>query len=421
MSIFCPSSGLFPVHATSSPVRATSSNVQASVRTSTNLSAIAIFLLVLACSAVAVAQNDGFQPNPSAGAGTIIVHSKFGGQIYGFDIDQNGTEGLLSEAILLSNGNYHAAVETFDQATGKILDVVTQTDDQDDFVTEGVMGTSVGLFEHEHSISLFDVKRIFQTINPLSSNKISGKWTPPIGTGHLIEPGGISRSQGTTEAGVFAYDNTGAFTPWVFETDVAANTFGTVVKVTDSNNFGSVFPPIAFDSITSQVIMGGGNGCFGCRPVIGLVNAATGTFSEFTGSGFGFVNGIAVDAADGIFCTDTEDDATVEFYNLSTQKVLAEVTLPGSGGQQIFSGADVEFDPINKLFLVAQPDSSSSSSGSTIYVYDTQGNLQETLNGFSFSNAFNVVPMYIAIKPSTRTGFVNGPNAGVTELQSFTY
>jgi len=94
--------------------------------------------------------------------------------------------------------------------------------------------------------------------------------------------------------------------------------------------------------------------------------------------------------------------------------------LPNSGEQQFFSGADVEFDAIHKLFLVAQPNSSSST-GSSIYVYDTSGNLQETLNGFSFSNAFNVVPAHIALKPGNRTGFVDGPSASVAEIQSFKY
>ena len=135
---------------------------------------------------------------------------------------------------------------------------------------------------------------------------------------------------------------------------------------------------------------------------------------------FRLVNGIAVDSADGILCTTTEDDAHVEFYNLTTQAAF-KVALPGSGNQQIFSGADVEFDPINKLFLVAQPVSSSAGSGSTIYVYDTRGNVQETLNGFNFSNAFNVVAIHIALNPSNRSGFVDGPDSGVSEIQSFTY
>jgi len=374
-------------------------------------------------SALAFAQTTDFQPTLSAGPNGIFVHSRFGGQIFGFDIDQNGTEGLLAESKTLANGNVLAAVETFDQATGSILDLVEITQpshSQDDFITLGVVGNSVGLFEHEIVSGLFVSSRTFSVVNPLSSNRITGVWTPPIGKQHIIMPTGVSRSQGVPNVAVFAYDNSGNFIPYVFSSNVAANTFGPVIMITDSQNFGSVPPPIAYDSQNNKAILGGGTGAFGRRPVIGVADLTAGRFSEFTGIGFGFVNGIAVDSADGIFCTTTEDDAGVEFYNLSTQTGFV-VTLPGSGGQQFFSGADVEFDSAHKLFLVAQPNSSSAPSGSTIYVYDIHGNLQETLNGFNFSNTFNVIPAHIALHPSQRSGFVDGPDAGVTEIQGFTY
>ncbi len=378
----------------------------------------ALVTLFCVASTLTFGQDDAFQPNPAAGAGSIIVHSKFGGQIFGFDIDQNGTEGVLSESKVLTNGNFLAAVETFDQTTGKILSVVTRTQTQDDFITLGVVGNSVGLIEHEHVVSFLNVQRTFNVINPLSSNKFTGKWAPPISTTHLINQ--VSRTQGTSSAAVFAQDNSGNFIPYVFSSNVAANTFGPVIKIHDSLNFGSAPPPMAYNSVTNQAILGGGDGCFGCFPVIGVADLGKGTFTEFTGIGFGFVNGIAVDSADNIACTTTEDDASVEFYDL-TSKTGFTVVLPNSSEQQIFSGADVEFDATHKLFFVAQPVSSSSSTGSTIYVYDTAGNLQETLNGFNFSNASNVIAMHIALKPSTRSGFVDGPNAGVSEIQSFTY
>jgi hypothetical protein len=371
-------------------------------------------LIVVLFAAVAVGQAN------VPGAGKVLVHSKFGGQIFGFDIDQNGTEGALSEAQTLANGNVLAAVETFDQKTGKILKVIIKTETQDDFITMGVVGAGVGLIEREHEVSFDHVKRTFHILNPLASKQFTGVWTPPIGAQHIIMPSGVSRSQGVADVAVFAYDNSGKFIPYVFSSNVAANTFGPVVKITDSNNFASVPPPIAFDSKTNQVVMGGGNGCFGCRPVIGVVDLVKGEFTEFGGIGFGFVNGVAIDAADGIACTTTEDDASVEFYNLK-KKTGFTVVLPNSGGQQFFSGQDVEFDPIHKVFLIAQENSSSASSGSTIYVYDTKGNLKKTLNGFNFNNTFNVVPMHIALHPSQRSGFVDGPDQGVTEIQSFTY
>jgi hypothetical protein len=381
------------------------------------LTIVALLGLFCVVSTLSFAQDDA-QPNAAAGTSSIIVHSKFGGQIFGWDIDQKGTEGVLSEALFQSNGNFLAAVETFDQTTGKILSVVSETDDQDDFVTEGVVGNSVGLVEHEHEISLLHVVRTFHVINPLSANKFTGTWTPPIGTGHLISE--VSRTQGTANNAIFAYDNSGNFIPWVFSTNVAANTFGPIIKIQDSLNFGSVPPPMAYNTVTNQAILGGGDGCFGCFPVIGLANLGTGTFTEFTGIGFGFVNGMAVDAADNIAVTTTEDDASVEFYDLSTQTGFT-VVLPDTGEQQIFSGADVEYDATHKLFFVAQPVSSQTPTGSTIYVYDINGVLQETINGFNFSNSFNVIAMHIALHPSTRTGFVDGPSSGVTDIQGFAY
>jgi hypothetical protein len=61
------------------------------------------------------------------------------------------------------------------------------------------------------------------------------------------------------------------------------------------------------------------------------------------------------------------------------------------------------------------------SSGSTIYIYDIHGNLVKTLNGFKFSNTFNVIPMHIALHPNWREGFVDGPDQGVTTIQGFIY
>lgn len=368
--------------------------------------------LILPCIFPIVGEAQSSSEEP---ANSVIVNTKFGGQIFGFDIDQHGTEGILSEAQTLSNGQVLAAVETFDQKTGKILAVLAKTQTQDDFVTLGVVGASVGLVEHEHVVSLLNVQRTFGVINPLSANKATGKWTPPIGKTHLLNQ--VSRNQGTTNNAVFAIDNSGSFVPWVFSSNVAANTFGPIVKISDSFNFGSVPPPMAYNTVTNEAILGGGNGCFGCIPVIGVADLTKGTFSEFNGIGFGFVNGIAVDSADNIACTTTEDDASVEFYDLTTQTGFT-VILPNSNEQQIFSGADVEYDSVHKVFFVAQPVSSSSS-GSSIYIYNTKGVLEGTLNGFNFSNAFSVIPVHIALNPSTRTGFVDGPS--VNQMQGFSY
>jgi hypothetical protein len=53
--------------------------------------------------------------------------------------------------------------------------------------------------------------------------------------------------------------------------------------------------------------------------------------------------------------------------------------------------------------------------------HNPKGKLVESLNGFNFSTASNVVSTHIALNPSTRSGYVDGPDSGVTEIQSFTY
>src|SRR5580658_8687024 len=129
------------------------------------------------------------------GPGNAIVHSKFGGSIFGFDIDQNGTEGVLSEGQTLPNGKTLAAVETFDQATGKFLKVVKKSENLDDFVTHGIVGTSIGLIEHQIVTGIYISKRVYEEMNPLDANKFTGTWKAPLTKDDIII--GVSRDQGS--------------------------------------------------------------------------------------------------------------------------------------------------------------------------------------------------------------------------------
>ena len=357
------------------------------------------------------------ESKPAIGPGSVIVHSKFGGQIFGFDIDPNGSEGILSESTSLPGGNYLAAVETFDQTTGKIIRVVGITRTQDDFVTLGVFN-SVGLVEQEHVVSFLHVVRKFLTMDPLGANRFTGNWAPPIDQNHIVSK--VSGVLGYSVSAVYVLDNSGSFTPLVFTSNVGANTFGQVFGITDQDFTSGSDPGFAYDNQTNQAVLG--HSMLGNPFVPGFiatVDLATGAFSKFRGVGLGDVNGLAVDPSTGTACTTTEIDFSVEFYNLATHTGFAQ-PLPGAVNQ-FYSGADVEFDPVNRLFLVAQPNSSTAQSGSSIHVYDVAGNLIESLNGFNFSNTGNVVPAHIALKPSTRSGFVDGPDPGVREIQSFTY
>jgi hypothetical protein len=355
---------------------------------------------------------------PAVGPNGIIVQSQFGGQIFGFDIDQAGKEGVLAESHRQDDGTTLAAVETFDQRTGQIIRVIRETiTDDDDFVALGVTGNSVGLIEREQVRGQFNVVRTFLTIDPLRRNRFTGRWTPPVGTDHLVEL--VSRNQGTQNA-VWAIDIGGSFLPTVFSTDVGANTFGPVISINDQDFSNFPDPGFAYDAFRNRAIL---SHAFLGNPFIAgwiaTVDLASGTFTKFRALGLGDVNGVAYDPVSDTACVTTEIDFSVAFYNIATKSGFIE-TLPDAINQ-FFSGAAVEFDPVNRLFLVAQEHSSTSGSGSSIHVYDVSGNLIESLNGFSFSNAFNVVPAHIAINPNRRIGFVDGPDEGVTQLQGFSY
>jgi len=386
----------------------------------------ALTLLSLFCLGLpinAAAQLPADPPRPSVGAGSTLVHSKFGGQIFGFDIDQNGNEGVLTEDKTLANGNVLAAIETFDQKTGKILKVVSETQNQDNFLTLGIEGASVGLVEQEISTGIYVTSRVYDVLDPLSSNAIASTWTPPLTADDIII--GVSRDQASTTSAVLYFENNSSFSTLVFGSNVGANTFEPAVTLTNPVFGFNEAPQVAYNSVTNQAVVASSNGeVGGPPPVIALVDLTTGVVTEFNGIPGpppfrqGSINGLAVDSADGIACTTTELDARVEFYDLAAQTGFA-VSLPGNPGQ-LQSGSDVEFDPIHKLFFVAQ-SVSTTGPGSSIQVYNTKGKLVESLNGFNFSNASNVVFTHIALNPRNRTGYVDGPDPGVTEIQSFTY
>jgi hypothetical protein len=386
------------------------------------LAATCMFCGLLCMQGSLVAQTSeaapAFQPNPAAGAGSVIVHPQFGGIIFGFDIDPAGREGILSEAFQHPDGTITAAVETFDTNTGRIIKVVAKTETKDDFVTLAISGTSVALVEREHVVSIFNVLRSYSLLNPVGSNKITGKWTPPIDQRHVINE--ISRVDGNPTVAVYAADTSTNMQPLVFSSNVAANTFGNTFAVLDSDFNFEQPPELAYNNVTNQAVLGHQkNFPFIVPPMIGQMDLTTGTFSKFSGLGLGVINGIAVDSEDGIACTTTSFDAAVQFYTLSTKKGVS-VALPGSPNNSLFAGQHIAYDSLNKLFLVAQPFSSTGA-GSSIQVYDTKGNFVESVNGLSFSGESNVIPVHIAISPSKRTGFVDGPNTDDTEIQSFSY
>jgi hypothetical protein len=382
---------------------------------------IALVALLLFLASLSRAADESVIPvNPNDEAGDVIVHGKLGGLIFGFEVDPNGTEGLLCEAFSHPDGTLSARVETFSQSKGRITRVLGGSESQDDFIALGVAG-SVGLIEHEKVRGLFNIKRTFSTINPLAGNMINGAWTPPISSQQIVNQVKPALD-GTPNVAVYALSVSTSVNPVVFSSNLADNTFGPVIDITDPDFTQEAPPVIAFDPIGNQAILGHDKPSpFILPPLIAFVDLTTGSFVKRTGLGLGVINGIAVDAEDGILCTDTSFDSAVQFYSLSDLTGIS-VFLPGHDPQtSTASGGDIEFDPINKLFLVAQPFSDGQlDNGSSIHVFDLTGNLVESIDGLLFQGGDNVFPVHITLNPSHRMGFVNGPDL-TTAIQSFRY
>lgn len=355
------------------------------------------------------------QSRSGAGPAPVIVHPKFGGQILGYDIDESGTEGLLSEYVDMPDGSVLSATEAFDQSTGQILKVVAKTQTQDDFVTEGIFG-GIGLVLHQHQ-----GKDRFRVMNPLDSNTFTGFWTPPIKPDYLL--GAISAGQGSHR--VAAYQTSFVdFNTYVFSSNIARNTFGPRISLAPIMNVDEfLLPRIALDRKNHRAVLADSLGCPEpvCKTDIALVDLVTGDITEFSADlGIGTVSGLAVDSATGIACTTTLVDQGVEFYDLATQTGF-EVRIPNAGSE-LNAGLDVELDPLRHLFLVEQYSSTGNPNDpqARVYVYDEQGNLKKTISVLRLP----VSPSLIALNPGQRIGFlpvIVEPQHEFLELQSFSY
>jgi WD40 repeat protein len=284
----------------------------------------------------------------------------------------------------------------------------------------GVAG-SVGLVEREHVSGLFNVRRSFATINPLTGNMINDNWRPPIDQKQIVNQVKPALD-GTPNVAIYALSVSTNLNPVVFTSNLADNTFGPVIDITDPDFTTEAPPVMAFDPVGNRAILGHDKPSpFILPPLIAFVDLTSGSFVKRTGLGLGVINGIAVDSEDGVLCTDTSFDSTVQFYNLDDFTAVS-VFLPGHNPQtSTASGADIEFDPVNKLFLVAQPFSDGElDNGSSIHVFDLTGNLVESIDGLNFQGGDNVFPVHITLNPSRRIGFVDGPDL-TTAIQSFSY
>jgi hypothetical protein len=354
-------------------------------------------------------------PDRPVGPGATLT-AKFGGPIFGWSINENGTDGVLTQVSSL-NDPYTSYVETFDQTTAKVVKVVRKensgTDGNHELAVDAILANDVALIDDERD----DLKTllrhdVYYTMAPVTGNKITGTWTRPPGKDFLIYD--IADQQTDPDTVIAATKLDGTITrPPTFEvvvTNVASNKIGHVLYAPrlDGVNYPYF---VAEDTTTHHAYVPAAN--YHSKTVFIDFNVRTGAVSNrFTAPAFsGPVQGIAIDPATHMMCTTTGATYSVQMYDLTTRKQTFVGQIPNAGGEGQ-AGTLIAADPINHLFLVEQPNSLRG--GSEIYVYDEKGNVLESLTGFAFGT-----PGGIQVVAKTRSGYVPGPNAN--QLTSFTY
>lgn len=357
------------------------------------------------------------QNAPGGNAGTLgpILTAANQGTITGWDVDASHDYGLLSAGY--NNGT---RLETFDLKTAKVTKLGSQQRAMQgayerQFVVYKILKNKLALVQDvKFDPNTFARDDTYPTVNPADQAKVTGRWTPPHRKKLLLQ--WVSYNQSTTTNAMFA-DYHGLS---LFVSNIAGNSFQPAIEFPKNQVF-QVPNLVAQDTsdnvaiVPTQLFLGSIFDPFEA-PSFNVYNLSTNEHSIFSPNvGSGPAQGIAIDSTTHKMCTTTGDDSNVEFYDLKAQTGFA-VPLPNGSGEGTGGGA-VAIDERHHLFLVTQPAGFLASA--SVYVYDENGNLQESIGGFNFSNTFAAVFAYIAVNSKLRTGYTSTANAD--QLQSFAY
>src|SRR5579885_2840994 len=116
----------------------------------------------------------------TVGLGAVLT-TQDGGQIFGFDIDQQGDDGVLASAQQRAGGVL-VSVETFDQNTGQITRAFRrELGQRDQYAVDGIFAGDVALITHYVTPkgTIF-AQRFYDVMNPVTAQRFTGVWTPPL-------------------------------------------------------------------------------------------------------------------------------------------------------------------------------------------------------------------------------------------------
>ncbi len=164
----------------------------------------------------------------STGLGPVLTDSD-AGEIFGFDIDQNGDDGVLA-----SWAGADISVQAFDTQTAKItktFGVITgkRVEKGDDYVVDGIFAGDVGLVDFQKAgiPGQTATKDLYHIVNPVTHGDLNGRWKPPL---KLFDVTQWAENQSTMTSVVYGYQREGSDDPSLLVSDVAKGSFSKVTR-----------------------------------------------------------------------------------------------------------------------------------------------------------------------------------------------
>src|SRR5581483_8193740 len=108
------------------------------------------------------------------GLGAVLT-TQDGGQIFGFDIDQNGDDGVLASA-QDKTGGVLVSVETFAQNTGRITrSFKRELGNRNEYAVDGIFAGDVALITHYVTpTGTIYAQRFYDVMNPVTAQRFTG-------------------------------------------------------------------------------------------------------------------------------------------------------------------------------------------------------------------------------------------------------
>ena len=189
----------------------------------------------------------------SASLGPVLTTSDRG-EIFGFDIDQNGNDGVLS-----SWTGAKISVQTFNATTGKITKTLgvkkgKSVRNGDDYVTDGIFANDVALIDFQKAgiPGQTPTHDKYRVMNPVTANAFAGSWNPGIKLFNIVQN---AENQATTTSVVYGYQRLGSDLPKLVVTDLAQKKSSHVIKLSDAQFALGAAPQLAQDTVNNLAVI----------------------------------------------------------------------------------------------------------------------------------------------------------------------